>query len=163
MCVNLIPYIHRVFLGLHYNKHGKELIMINYSWLVTNNPITINLKNHHVWWVSSGKLLQLLKMAIEIVDLPIQNGVFPEFFLMFTRVWHHVKALKPYEIPMRNLQDLSPRWIQLLLCGYLQVFARLLQCGEAQCQRLWYPREGLCGGALSKLWAKQIFGPWLPC
>ena len=82
---------------------------------------------------------------------------FSRLFLMFTRVWHHVKALKPYEIPMRNLQDLSPRWIQLLLCGYLQVFARLLQCREAQCQRLWYPREGLCGGALSEIFGRSKF------
>ena len=43
--------------------------------------ITI-ISNDDVWMdVPSGKLTQLLKMAIEIVDLPIKNGDVPQFFV----------------------------------------------------------------------------------
>ena len=37
-----------------------------------------SMENLWIWVMYSGKLTQLLKMAIEIVSFPIENGEFPK-------------------------------------------------------------------------------------
>ena len=56
-----------------------------------------------VFLVPSGKLTWLLKMAIEIVDLPIKNGDFP---VGYVNVYQRVLSRLPFPQPSR----VADRW-----------------------------------------------------
>ena len=65
--------------------------------------------------IPSGNLTQLLKMAIQFVDLPIKNGDFPQL-CQFTRgqvLWHAKKYRQVGQVPHQRCTELpwSPdRW-----------------------------------------------------
>ena len=47
-------------------------------------------------YVPSGKLTSLLKMAIELVDLLMNTGDFPLFFVFFVCLPEGMTNIKPY-------------------------------------------------------------------